>query len=119
MSKKFKAGLSMSVADINFLEAPQYIRGTNFYFIGTTKPGADVFWSDTTGEGSMEEAPAGCKVFVRPKDVQRAFTRRVTVEDAVSVMRKHPPEEDEFVTFDVTLEMSLPELFLRNRRAAS
>lgn len=116
---KYKASLSMSVSDIDFLEAPQYIRGTNFYFIGTAKPNVAVYWHDTTGEGADFDAPEGCKIFVRPKDVQRAFTHRVTVEDAVSVLRKHPPGEDEFVTFGVTLDTSLPELFMRNRRAAS
>lgn len=117
MSKE-KAYLSMSVSDINLIEAPQYIHGTNFYFIGTVKPDAAIIWGDTTGEGSSFEAPTGCKVFVRSKDVQDAFTRRMTVEDAVRVMRNHPPGDDDCAFFNVTLDTSLPELFMRNQRAS-
>ncbi len=112
MSNKIKASLSMPVKDINFLETPHYIRGTNFYFIGTAKPGAGCFWCDANGEGADLDVSEGCNIYVRQKDVQRAFTHRVTVEDAVSVMRRHPPGEDEFVTFGVTLQKSLPDLFM-------
>lgn len=114
MSKP-KAHLSMSTAEINFVE-PTRVEGTKFWMIGTTKPGATILWLDTLGKCSDLSVPPGTRVFLRRKGTKEAFDGNPTVKEVVAtIIDEQLTHENDLIFLNVTLEKSLPELFMHHR----